>query len=449
MNISIIGTGYVGLVTGVGLAKQRDNYVTCVDADAGKINMLNEYKSPIYERDIEENIKELCLAGKLKFTTELKYALEHSYAIFVAVGTPEKNNGSCDLSSVNRVVEDVVTWMNTQERPTERILVMKSTVIPGTCEDIVTYINANLNNKHKLDVVSNPEFLKEGVALHDFLYPDRIVIGSTSQHANTFVASCYGDIALSNKVVYCENTQTAELIKYASNAMLATRISFINEIASIARKIGAYMSTVKEGVGSDTRIGKAFLNPGCGYGGSCFPKDVNALMYLQEKLNLTSHVLFGTVGQNYESKLLPVEMLKAHYGQELKYKSVAIWGASFKPETDDIREAPCLSILNLLWNIGVTDIRVYDPKALPNLRRWIHDNLTLATPNIKLCDSKWEAVKDADALIICTEWQQCIEGVSIKLAELMRNSVIVDGRNCGLYIKNLLPCDTFKAYYHI
>ena len=397
MNISIIGTGYVGLVTGVGLAKQRDNYVTCVDTDANKINMLNEFKSPIYERDIEENIKELCLAGKLKFTTELKYALEHSYAIFVAVGTPEKNNGSCDLSSVNRVVEDVVAWMNAQERPTERILVMKSTVIPGTCEDIVTYINVNLNNK----------------------------------------------------VVYCENTQTAELIKYASNAMLATRISFINEIAAIARKISAYMSTVKEGVGSDTRIGKAFLNPGCGYGGSCFPKDVNALMYLQEKLGLTSHVLFGTVGQNYESKLLPVEFLKAHYGKELKYKTIAIWGASFKPETDDIREAPCLSILNSLHNIGVCDIRVYDPKALPNLRRWIHDNLTLATPNIKLCESKWEAVKDADALIICTEWQQCIEGVSIKLAELMRNSVIVDGRNCALYIKNRLPRDTFKAYYHI
>lgn len=447
MNISIIGTGYVGLVTGIGLALQKDNVVTCVDSDKRKINMLNEFKSPIYERDIEEHLKDLCVSGKLRFTTDLNYSLEHSYVIFIAVGTPENHDGSCDLTYVNKVIEDIVEWMNHEERPTDRIVVIKSTVIPGTCETLVTYINEHLNPKHSISIVSNPEFLKEGVALQDFLYPDRIVIGSTSPASNIFVASCYGDIVLSNKVVYCKNTQTAELIKYASNAMLATRISFMNEIASIARKIGAYMKTVKEGVGSDTRIGSSFLNYGCGYGGSCFPKDVKALIYLQNTLGLDSRVLRGTVEQNYEAKQLPVKILNAYYGQELKYKSVAIWGAAFKPDTDDIRESPCLTVLRMLCKIGVKDIRVYDPKALPNLKHYIDEYMS--DSDIKLYESRDDSVRDADALIICTEWQQCIEGISLELVQLMRNTVIVDGRNCGLNIVNMLPADTFKAYYHV
>lgn len=447
MNISIIGTGYVGLVTGVGFAIQKENRVICVDSIEQKIEMLRNNKSPIYEIRIEEYVRELQEEGQLSFTTNFKMACQESDVIFIAVGTPQTKSSKCDLSYVNSVVSQFLEWIGDIDIPTTRILVVKSTVPPGTCKKIQKHIDVKLSNtQHKVYVVSNPEFLKEGVALEDFLFPDRIVIGSPHLIANVNVAECYGYIARTTNVIHCKDTTTSELIKYASNAMLACRISFINEMSNIALQVGADIQKLQEGIGADTRIGNAFLKAGCGYGGSCFPKDIAALKYFCDEYEIPSIMISAIEQTNDIAKDKLINSLAGYFGDDLKYKKIAIWGVSFKPDTDDIREAPALKMIKDLYSLGVSDIHVYDPKGLENLKEWVRSELPTATQNIYVYDNKYDAIKNTDALVICTEWEEFKNANWEKIKNEMLESVIVDGRNILL---NTESSKIFDKYFHM
>lgn len=418
MNISIVGTGYVGLVSGTCFAEMGIN-VTCVDIDKKKILYLKKGILPIYEPGLEEMVTRNVNAGRLHFTTELKSCIEEADIVFSAVGTPPDEDGSADLQYVLNVAKEFGQYINKYT-----ILVTKSTVPVGTAIKIKYAIQQELDKRKvdiPFDVASNPEFLKEGAAIKDFMSPDRVVIGVESERAKKLMTILYRPFLLNNFRVIFTDIPSAEMIKYAANSMLATRISFMNDIANLCEIVGADVNMVRKGIGSDNRIGRNFLYPGCGYGGSCFPKDVKALIKTAEESGYSMQVLKAVESVNEYQKTVVFKKLKRYYHNDLKGKIIAIWGLSFKPETDDMREATSLVTINLLKDVGCK-ISVFDPVAMDECKRRIGDTVIYA-PNM------YEAANNADALLILTEWKQFRMPNFDMLSKIMKEKLIIDGRN--------------------
>lgn len=418
MNIAIVGTGYVGLVSGTCFAEMGVN-VTCVDIDEKKISKLQQGIVPIYEPGLDEMVLRNCRDGRLHFTTDLSKVLDSVEIVFSAVGTPPDEDGSADLSYVLDVARTVGRCMNKYI-----LLVTKSTVPVGTARKVKAVIAEELEKRGvdiPFDVASNPEFLKEGAAIKDFMSPDRVVIGVESDRAKELMSRLYRPVMLNNFRVIYTDIPSAEMIKYAANSMLATRISFMNDIANLCELVGADVNMVRQGIGSDTRIGSKFLYPGCGYGGSCFPKDVKALIKTAEKNGYSMSVLKAVEEVNEYQKTVVFKKLQAHYGGQLEGRTVAVWGLAFKPETDDMREATSLVTIKLLKDAGCR-VRVYDPVAMDECRRRLGDAVEYAS-------DMYDAVLDADALLMLTEWKQFRLPSWSVLKRTMRNLVVIDGRN--------------------
>lgn len=433
MNIAIVGTGYVGLVSGTCFAEMGIN-VTCVDIDSSKISRLQKGDIPIYEPGLEEMVLRNVAAGRLKFTTDLCSVLDDVEVVFSAVGTPPDEDGSADLKYVLAVAK---TFGQNIKKYT--IIVTKSTVPVGTAQKVRDVINAELKNRNadiEFDVASNPEFLKEGAAIKDFMTPDRVVVGTDSERAKKVMARLYKPFMLSGDRMIFTDIPSAEMIKYAANSMLATRISFMNDIANLCELVGADVNMVRKGIGSDTRIGRKFLYPGCGYGGSCFPKDVKALIKTAQKAGYDMHVLRAVEAVNERQKSILFDKLSRHYSGELKGKTIAMWGLSFKPETDDMREAPALVLIDKLTAAGCK-VKVYDPIAMNECRRRIGDK-------VEYCTDMYEAVVDADALLLVTEWNQFRMPSLPVLKKAMNSYVIIDGRN--IYDAEYLTDNGFTYY---
>lgn len=435
MNIAIVGTGYVGLVSGACFSEMGIN-VTCVDIDAAKIERLRLGEIPIYEPGLEELVKRNVEAGRLRFTTDLCDCLQDVEVVFSAVGTPPDEDGSADLKYVLAVAK---TFGQNIRKYT--ILVTKSTVPVGTAQRVKAAVAAELEARGEnveFDVASNPEFLKEGAAINDFMTPDRVVVGTDSERAQKIMARLYKPFMLSGERMIFTDIPSAEMIKYAANSMLATRISFMNDIANLCEKVGADVDMVRKGIGSDTRIGKKFLYPGCGYGGSCFPKDVKALIKTAEQNGCRMRVLEAVEQVNERQKSILFEKLLTHFGGDLQGKTVALWGLSFKPETDDMREAPSLVLIEQLLAAGCR-VQVYDPIAMNECRRRVGDS-------VNYCDDMYVAATDADALLLVTEWKVFRIPSWTTLLRLMHTPLIIDGRN--IYDRHELTSQGF-AYYAI
>lgn len=433
MNIAIVGTGYVGLVSGTCFAEMGIN-VTCVDIDSNKISRLQKGDIPIYEPGLEEMVLRNVAAGRLKFTTDLCSVLDDVEVVFSAVGTPPDEDGSADLKYVLAVAK---TFGQNIKKYT--IIVTKSTVPVGTAQKVRDVINAELKNRNadiEFDVASNPEFLKEGAAIKDFMTPDRVVVGTDSERAKKVMARLYKPFMLSGDRMIFTDIPSAEMIKYAANSMLATRISFMNDIANLCELVGADVNMVRKGIGSDTRIGRKFLYPGCGYGGSCFPKDVKALIKTAQKAGYDMQVLRAVEAVNERQKSILFDKLSRHYSGELKGKTIAMWGLSFKPETDDMREAPALVLIDKLTAAGCK-VKVYDPIAMNECRRRIGNK-------VEYCTDMYEAVVDADALLLVTEWNQFRMPSLPVLKKAMNSYVIIDGRN--IYDAEYLTDNGFTYY---
>jgi len=413
MKIAVIGTGYVGLVTGTCLA-ETGNEVLCIDIDANKVKQMQQGEVPIYEPHLdilfERNIK----ADRLKFSTSLDEGLDHGDIIFLALPTPEDEDGSADLSYVLGVAKEIG-----QKIQSYKVIVDKSTVPVGTADKVAAVISKETNVD--FDVVSNPEFLREGFAVDDFLKPERIVIGSSSERAINLMKKLYKPFVRSGNPIIVMDERSAELTKYAANSFLATKITFMNEIANFCEKVGADVDKVRIGMGTDSRIGKRFLFPGIGYGGSCFPKDVKALYKSGKDVGYNFDILNAVIKVNDVQKKILIPRIESHFEGDIKNKTFAIWGLAFKPETDDIREAPALYIIEELLQRGA-NIQVFDPEAMPNVKRKFGDQLTYAL-------NKYEAAKKADALIICTEWSIFRTPDFKRLRELLKTPLIFDGRN--------------------
>lgn len=435
MDIAVIGTGYVGLVSGACFSDMGIN-VTCVDIDAGKINSLNNGIIPIYEPGLEELVLKNRNAGRLRFTTDLADGFDSYDAVFCAVGTPPGENGSADLKHVLEVARSVGRLMNRY-----LVFVTKSTVPVGTGHRVREVIREELDGRGvniEFDIASNPEFLKEGAAIADFMSPDRIIVGLECDRAKTTMDKLYKPFLLNNYRIIYTDIASAEMIKYASNAMLATRISFMNDIANLCELTGADVDMVRKGIGSDTRIGSKFLYPGTGYGGSCFPKDVKALIRTAAEHGYDMQVLRAVEDVNESQKSVLFRKLEKHFGDGLEGKTVTLWGLSFKPETDDMREAPSLVIMNRLLEAGC-HVRVYDPIAMKEARKHMGDR-------IEYLDDKYSAAEGADALMLVTEWKEfrIVDWGRIKAS--MRHPVILDGRN--IYDRRELAEKGF-VYYRI
>lgn len=418
MNIAIVGTGYVGLVSGTCFAEMGVN-VTCVDIDESKINKLLHGEIPIYEPGLDEMVLRNHREGRLKFTTDLASILDDVEIVFSAVGTPPDEDGSADLKYVLEVARTVGRNMSKYV-----LLVTKSTVPVGTAQKVKTAIQEELDKRGvniPFDVASNPEFLKEGAAINDFMSPDRVVIGVESEKAKDLMSKLYRPVMLNNFRVIFTDIPSAEMIKYAANSMLATRISFMNDIANLCELVGADVNMVRKGIGSDTRIGSKFLYPGCGYGGSCFPKDVKALIKTAEKNGYNMQVLKAVENVNEYQKAVVFNKLSNYFHEDLKGKKIAIWGLSFKPETDDMREATALVVINLLQKAGCT-IRVYDPIAMQECKRRIGDTVEYAK-------DMYDAVLEADALLMLTEWKQFRMPSWGVIKKTMNTPLVIDGRN--------------------
>lgn len=418
MNIAIVGTGYVGLVSGTCFAEMGVN-VTCVDIDESKINKLLHGEIPIYEPGLDEMVLRNHREGRLKFTTDLASILDDVEIVFSAVGTPPDEDGSADLKYVLEVARTVGRNMSKYV-----LLVTKSTVPVGTAQKVKTAIQEELDKRGvniPFDVASNPEFLKEGAAINDFMSPDRVVIGVESEKAKDLMSKLYRPVMLNNFRVIFTDIPSAEMIKYAANSMLATRISFMNDIANLCELVGADVNMVRKGIGSDTRIGSKFLYPGCGYGGSCFPKDVKALIKTAEKNGYNMQVLKAIENVNEYQKTVVFNKLSNYFHEDLKGKKIAIWGLSFKPETDDMREATALVVINLLQKAGCT-IRVYDPIAMQECKRRIGDTVEYAK-------DMYDAVLEADALLMLTEWKQFRMPSWGVIKKTMNTPLVIDGRN--------------------
>ena len=418
MNIAIVGTGYVGLVSGTCFSEMGIN-VTCVDVDSRKIESLKQGIVPIYEPGLEEMVARNARAGGLRFTTDLRECLDDVEVVFSAVGTPPDEDGSADLHYVLEVARTVG-----QNIKKHVVFVTKSTVPVGTARKVKAAIQEEIEKRGvevEFDVASNPEFLKEGAAVEDFMRPDRVVVGVESERAREVMTRLYRPFMLTNDRMLFTDIPSAEMIKYAANSMLATRISFMNDMANLCELVGADVNMVRKGIGSDSRIGAKFLYPGCGYGGSCFPKDVKALIKTAEQNGYGMRVLKAVEEVNDSQKRVPFEKLSRHFGGELRGKTVALWGLAFKPETDDMREAPSLVLIGLLLEAGCV-VRVYDPVAMEECRRRIGDKVVY-------CRDKYEAVVDADTLLLVTEWKEFRVPSWEVLRKTMRGNVVIDGRN--------------------
>lgn len=418
MNISIIGTGYVGLVTGTCFA-EMGIHVTCIDVDKNKIEALQQGRVPIYEPGLEEMVLRNSREGRLNFSTDITSCLDDVEVVFSAVGTPPDEDGSADLHYVLDVAHTIGRNMNKY-----LVVVTKSTVPVGTAQKVKAAIQEELDKRGAaipFDVASNPEFLKEGAAIKDFMSPDRVVVGVESDRAREIMTKLYRPFLLNNFRVIFTDIPSAEMIKYAANSMLATRISFMNDIANLCERVGADVNMVRKGIGSDTRIGNKFLYPGCGYGGSCFPKDVKALIKTAEKNGYEMRVLKAVEEVNEAQKSIVFSKLSKHYGGALRDKTVALWGLAFKPETDDMREATSLITIRLLQEAGCR-IRVFDPVAMDECHRRVGDTVEYAV-------DMYDAVLNADALLLLTEWKQfCLPSWGV-LQKTMNRPVIIDGRN--------------------
>lgn len=420
MKITIVGSGYVGLVSGACFA-QMGNEVVCFDVDERKISMLQNGEIPIYEKGLKEIVDETSQKGNLTFTTSPKEAYSNALLIFIAVGTPMGEDGSADLSYVLSAAKEIGKNITSYT-----IIVDKSTVPIGTAELVKSTIQQELQKRGAeidFDVVSNPEFLKEGVAIKDFMSPDRVVIGSDSPKAIKILQELYSPFTLKKERLLAMDIKSAEMTKYAANAMLATKISFINEMARICEAVGADINAVRQGIGSDPRIGYDFIYPGCGYGGSCFPKDVKALQKIANSFGVSTPMLEATESINTSQKLILVEKIKKIFGEDLSRRTFAMWGLSFKPETDDMREAPSLEIIKALTSMGAK-IQAYDPKASENTKFYIGEN-----PLLEYCDDKYTALQNCDALIVCTEWKEFRSPDFKQISQNLSEKIIFDGRN--------------------
>ncbi|MEE1022155.1 MAG: UDP-glucose/GDP-mannose dehydrogenase family protein [Muribaculaceae bacterium] len=418
MNIAIVGTGYVGLVSGACFAEMGID-VTCVDIDTSKIDRLRKGEIPIYEPGLEDMVRRNVEAGRLHFTTSLAETLPTVEVVFSAVGTPPDEDGSADLSYVLDVARE---FGRNISRYT--LLVTKSTVPVGTAAKVREAIAEELRKRGEqipFDVASNPEFLKEGAAIKDFMSPDRVVVGTESEQARKVMERLYRPFMLVSDRMIFTDIPSAEMIKYAANSMLATRISFMNDIANLCELVGADANMVRKGIGSDTRIGKKFLYPGCGYGGSCFPKDVKALIKSADQAGYDMRVLRAVEEVNIAQKEILFKKLMRHFGGDIKGKRIALWGLAFKPETDDMREAPALVLIDLIRKAGAT-AKVYDPVAMDECRRRLGDAVEYAT-------DMYDAALDADALLLVTEWKQFRMPSLPVLKRTMRRPLIIDGRN--------------------
>jgi len=412
MKISIAGTGYVGLVAGTGFAN-LGNDVICFDIDKTKIALLSNGVIPIYEPGLEEMFKRNLKAGRLKFTTDTKEAVQESVIIFICVGTPTNEHKEVDLTAVKAVAKAIGNHMNDY-----KIVVNKSTVPVGTADLVKKIIMENQPKKIEFDVVSNPEFLREGAAVKDFENPDRIVIGSDSRKAQEIMTSLYRSRARTDRPIMITGIRSAEIIKYASNAMLATRISFMNQLSYLCEKTGADIKDVAKGMGFDNRVGPRFLQAGLGYGGSCFPKDIKALISMLKQNECDSDLFEAVDRINKKQKSVVVKKLESAI--EIKGSRIAIWGVSFKPKTDDIREAPSLTIIKELQNMGAT-IHACDPVAIENAKKILSD--------VKFFEDPYETIRNCDALILATEWNEFrnLDMRTVKI--LLKNPIIIDGRN--------------------
>lgn len=417
MNIAIVGTGYVGLVSGTCFSEMGIN-VTCVDIDEKKIQKLKEGVMPIYEPGLEDLVARNVKAGRLHFTTDLTSCLDDVEIVFSAVGTPPDEDGSADLRYVLEVARNVGRHINKHV-----VLVTKSTVPVGTAKKVRAAVQEELDKRGvnvEFDVASNPEFLKEGAAIKDFMAPDRVVVGVESERARKLMEKLYRPFTLNGYPILIMDVPSAEMTKYAANAMLATRISFMNDIANLCERVGANVDHVRKGMGTDSRIGSRFLYAGCGYGGSCFPKDVKALVHTGIENGYHMQVIEAVEAVNEKQKYIVFDKLKEAFNGNLNSKTIAIWGLAFKPETDDMREAPALVVIKQLLEAGAT-VKVFDPIAMEECKRRIGD--------VTYCKDMYEAVIDADAVALLTEWKQFRIPSWAIIHRAMKDHVVVDGRN--------------------
>ena len=413
MHVAVIGTGYVGLVVGACLA-ETGNDVICADIDEDKIARLNAGEVPIYEPGLEPLVQRNLEEGRLRFTTDVGFAVRESEIIFIAVGTPPDEDGSADLQHVLRAAEAIGRNMNG-----EKVVVTKSTVPVGAAARVRAEIEKYA--KYPVHVCSNPEFLKEGAAVDDFMKPDRVVVGVDSEYARKVLEELYAPFVRTGKPMLFMSIASAEITKYAANAMLATRISFMNMVARLCAQVGADVDEVRRGIGTDSRIGPAFLFAGCGYGGSCFPKDIRALVRTLEEYGVDGSILEAVERVNESQKRLLLDMVDERFGKRLAGRTFAVWGLSFKPETDDMREAPSLVIVEGLLERGAR-VQVHDPQAMGVARRHFGDRVVY-------CDHNYDALAGADALLIITEWKPYRRPDFQKMRGLMRQPIILDGRN--------------------
>ena len=435
MKVTIFGSGYVGLVTGACLA-EVGNEVLCVDIDQRKIAMLNEGRIPIYEPGLDNLVQKNAKAGRLAFTTDIAAGVAHGLFQFIAVGTPPDEDGSADLSHVLSVANSIGEHMNEY-----RVVVNKSTVPVGTADKVREAVKAALKRRGaevEFDVVSNPEFLKEGAAIDDFMRPDRIIVGTDNPRTTELLRALYAPFNRSHERVIAMDIRSAELTKYAANAMLATKISFMNELANLAERLGADIEQIRVGIGADPRIGYHFIYPGCGYGGSCFPKDVKALERTARDASYSAELLQAVEAVNERQKHLLFQKITRHFGSQLAGRTFAVWGLAFKPNTDDMREAPSRVLMEALWAAGA-HVQAHDPAAMEETHRLYGERGDLV-----LCKTPLEAVKGADALVICTEWNLFRSPDFHQLKTLLKQPVIFDGRN--LYDPALLTREGFSYY---
>lgn len=433
MNIAIVGTGYVGLVTGTCFSEMGVD-VTCVDIDKNKIERLKQGIVPIYEPGLEEMVQKNMAAGRLHFTDDLASCIDKVEVIFSAVGTPPDEDGSADLHYVLDVARTIGRNMNQYV-----LIVTKSTVPVGTARKVKSAVEEELAARGKqipFDVASNPEFLKEGNALNDFMKPDRVVVGVESDRAKKLMEKLYKPFMLVNYRMIFTDIPSAEMIKYAANSMLATRISFMNDIANLCELVGADVNMVRNGIGSDSRIGSKFLYPGCGYGGSCFPKDVKALIRTAQQNGYQMQVLQAVEAVNERQKTILYEKLMHHFGGELQGKTISLWGLAFKPETDDMREAPALVLIDLLTAAGCK-VKAYDPIAMEEAQRRVGNKITYAK-------DMYDAAEGADALMVVTEWKEFRVPDWQTLKGKMTQLVLLDGRN--IYDRKELASHGFTYY---
>jgi len=435
MKITIFGSGYVGLVTGTCLA-EVGNEVLCIDIDAQKIAKLKQGQIPIYEPGLDDLVRTNLKAGRLSFTTDGAEGVAHGLFQFIAVGTPPGEDGSADLQYVLEVARSIGRHMREY-----RVIVNKSTVPVGTADKVKAAVLKELEARRtevEYDVVSNPEFLKEGAAIDDFMRPDRIIVGTDNPRTTELLRALYAPFNRNHERIIRMDIRSAELTKYAANAMLATKISFMNELSNMAERLGADIEQVRIGIGSDPRIGYHFIYPGVGYGGSCFPKDVKALEHTAQQIGYSAELLRAVEAVNDRQKQTLYRKIDRHFGGKLKGKVIALWGLSFKPNTDDMREAPSRVLMEALWAAGAR-VRAYDPEAMQETRHIYGDH-----PGLTLCESQDDAIQGADALAIVTEWNTFRSPDFRRLKDTLKTPVIFDGRN--LYNPQLLEQTGFTYY---